>query len=116
VDGEVGKPGMINLFSLGSNVTVSQAIAQAGGLQDTARRHEVRVIRRKADKKPLVIPVNLAQVYNGTGISQDIILKPYDIVYVPKSTIANVNKWAQQYIYNNFKIGFGYSINEFFWE
>jgi protein involved in polysaccharide export with SLBB domain len=113
VDGEVIKPQM---FRLGANLTVSQAIASAGGLKDTARRHDVRVIRRKADKKPLVIPVNFAQVVDGTDISQDIALQPYDIVYVPKSTIANVNMWAQQYIYNNFRIGFGYSIDEFFWE
>jgi uncharacterized protein involved in exopolysaccharide biosynthesis/protein involved in polysaccharide export with SLBB domain len=113
VDGEVIKPQM---FRLGANLTVSQAIASAGGLKDTARRHDVRVIRRKADKKPLVIPVDLAQVFNGTDINQDIVLQPYDIVYVPKSTIANVNVWVQQYIYNNFRIGFGYSIDEFFWE
>ena len=116
VDGEVPKPGMINLLAYSGDLTVSQAISQAGGLEDTARRHEVRVIRRKADKKPLVIPVNLAQVYDGTDINQDIVLQPYDIVYVPKSTISNVNVWVQQYIYNNFRIGFGYGINNFFWE
>jgi len=113
VDGEVGKPQMIRLSP---NFTVTQAIAAVGGLKDTARRHEVRVIRRKADKKPLVIPVDFAQVVDGTDINQDIVLQPYDIVYVPKSTIANVNLWAQQYIYNNFHIGFGYSINEWFWQ
>ena len=105
VDGEVPKPGMINLLAYSGDLTVSQAISQAGGLENTARRHEVRVIRRKADKKPLVIPVNLAQVYNGTDVDQDIVLQPYDIVYVPKSTIANVNMWVQQYIYNNFPWG-----------
>jgi protein involved in polysaccharide export with SLBB domain len=113
VDGEVVKSQMIKLVG---DVTVSQAIAQSGGLQNTAQRNEVLVIRRKADKKPLVIPVNLAQVMNGTDINQDIVLQPYDIVYVPKSAIANVNMWAQQYIYNNFHIGFGYSIDKWFWE
>jgi uncharacterized protein involved in exopolysaccharide biosynthesis/protein involved in polysaccharide export with SLBB domain len=113
VDGEVGKPQMIPLVG---SITVSQSIAYSGGLRDTARRNEVRVIRRKADKKPLVIPVNLNEVWNGTDINQDIVLQPYDIVYVPRSGIANVNKWVQQYIYNNFRIGFGYSIDEFFWE
>jgi len=113
VDGEVIKPQM---FRLAPDFTVAQAIAAAGGLKDTARRHDVRVIRRKADKKPLVIPVDLTQVFNGTDINQDIALQPYDIVYVPKSTIANVNMWVQQYLYNNFHIGFGYSIDKFFWE
>ena len=111
VDGEVGRPQKLNLHSDGSDITVSQSIAIAGGLKNTARRHEVRVIRLKADKKPFVIPVNLNQVYNGTDISQDIVLQPYDIVYVPKSTIANVNLWMRQYIYNNFPQGGRYYYN-----
>ena len=114
VDGEVGGSKMIGLS--GGDITVSQAIALAGGLKDTAKRREVRVIRLKADKKPFVIPVDLKQVYTGADISQDIVLQPYDIVYVPKSAIANVNMWVQQYIYNNFRIGFGYSIDKWFWE
>jgi len=116
VDGEVGRPGLINLNAFSGNITVSQAIANVGGFEDTARRHEVRVIRRKADKKPFVIPVNVKEVLNGTDVDQDIALQPYDIVYVPKSGIANVNLWVQQYIYNNFRIGFGYSIDKWFWE
>ena len=111
VDGEVGGPRMINLVG---DITVSQAIAKAGGLQNTARRHEVLVIRHKADKKPFVIPVNLKQVINGTDINQDIVLQPYDIVFVPKSAIANVNLWMRQYIYNNFPRGWDYF--EDFWE
>ena len=113
---EVGKPHKFDLHKIGSDLTVSQSIAMAGGLKDTARRHEVRVIRRNTENKPFVIPVNLDKIWNGTDVSQDIVLQPYDIVYVPKSTIANVNVWVQQYIYNNFRIGFGYSIDEFFWE
>jgi uncharacterized protein involved in exopolysaccharide biosynthesis/protein involved in polysaccharide export with SLBB domain len=102
VDGEVSKPHYFDLHKIGSPLTVSQAIAKAGGLRDTARRHEVRVIRRNTENKPFVIPVNLDKVWNGTDVSQDIVLQPYDIVYVPKSTIANVNLWMKQYIYNNF--------------
>ena len=112
VDGEVGFSKPLDLHITANNdITVSQAIAMAGGLKDTARRHEVRVIRLKADKKPFVIPVNLNQVYNGTDISQDVVLQPYDIVYVPKSTIANVNLWMRQYIYNNFPQGGRYYRN-----
>jgi protein involved in polysaccharide export with SLBB domain len=111
VDGEVSKPQMFNLLNYGPEITVSQSIAIAGGLRDTARRHEVRVVRRKKDKKPFVIPVNLDEIWNGTDISQDIVLQPYDIVYVPRSTISNVNLWMRQYIYNNFPQGGRYYYN-----
>jgi protein involved in polysaccharide export with SLBB domain len=109
VDGEVAKPGMISLVGF---MTVLPAISQAGGVKDSARTTEVIVIRRGADNKPLVIPVNLNKAIDGTDMSQDIILRPFDIVYVPKSPIANVNKWVDLYVRKNLPIsissGFGY--------
>ena len=110
VDGEVTKPGM---FSLMGFMTVLQAISQAGGMKDSARMSEVVLIRRGTDNKPLTLQVNAQKVIDGTGMSQDIALKPFDIVYVPKSPIANVNVWVDQYIRRNIPIstGFGYTLN-----
>jgi polysaccharide export outer membrane protein len=109
VDGEVTKSGMVPLVGI---TTVLQALSQAGGVKDSARTSEVIVIRRGADNKPLVIPVNLKIAIDGTDMSQDIILSPFDIVYVPKSPVANMNKWVDQYIRKNLPIsitsGFGY--------
>jgi protein involved in polysaccharide export with SLBB domain len=109
VDGEVAKPGMVPLVG---TVTLLQALSQAGGVKDSARTTEVIVIRRGADNQPLVITVNLDKTISGIDMSQDIILRPFDIVYVPKSAIANVNKWVDQYIRRNIPIsistGFGY--------
>ena len=42
-------------------------------------------------------------------ISQNIRLAPYDVVYVPKSAIANVNLFIDQYIRKNIPIPFGIS-------
>ena len=108
VDGEVAKPGMISLVGF---MTVLPTISQAGGVKDSARTSEVIVIRRGADNKPLVIPVNLDKAIDGTDMSQDIILRPFDIVYVPRSPIANVNVWVDLYIRKNIPIstGFGYT-------
>ena len=110
VDGEVTKPGM---FSLMGFTTVLQAISQAGGMKDSARMSEVVLIRRGAGNKPLALQVNAQQVIDGTDMSQDIALKPYDIVFVPKSPIANVNVWVDQYLRKNIPIntGFFYDLN-----
>ena len=107
VDGEVTKPGMVSLTGF---TTVLQSISQAGGIKDTGRTSEVIVIRRGPDNNPLVIPVNLGKAIDGTDMTQDITLRPFDIVFVPKSHIANVNKWVDQYIRKNLPItpGFGY--------
>jgi polysaccharide export outer membrane protein len=110
VDGEVTKPG---IFSLVGFTTVLHAISQAGGMKDTARASEVVIIRRGEGNKPLISSVNLNKVIDGTDMSQDIALQPFDIVYVPKSAIANVNVWVDQYIRKNIPIstGFGYYLN-----
>ena len=110
VDGEVNRSGM---FPLVGHTTVLQALSLAGGLKDTARKGEVLIIRRGEGNKPLVSSVNLNKVVDGTDILQDIPLKPFDIVYVPRSSIANVNVWVDQYIRKNipieFSTGFGYT-------
>ena len=110
VDGEVAKPGIVPLVGF---VTVLQAISQAGGMKDTARRGEVIVIRHGTANKPIALTVNIEKVIDGTDMRQDIPLKPFDIVYVPKSPIANVNVWVDQYIRKNIPIstGFGYYLN-----
>jgi protein involved in polysaccharide export with SLBB domain len=78
--------------------TVLQSIAFSGGLRDTARTNEVVVIRRDNDYKPMAIPVNLRTVIDGTDMRQDIVLAPYDIVFVPKSPIGNAATWVDLYL------------------
>jgi protein involved in polysaccharide export with SLBB domain len=95
VDGEVGSPSLVPIMG---QLTVMQAIAQARGVRETARMFEVIIIRRGRDHKPMITTVNLEKVLDGTDLNQDILLMPYDIVYVPRSPIANVDLWVDQYI------------------
>lgn len=104
VDGEVGTPGLVTLTG---PLTVMQSIAESGGFRETARYNEVLVIRRTALKKPQVMTVNLENVINGTDLAQDIYVMPFDIVYVPRSPIANVDLWVDQYIRRLIPIPFG---------
>ncbi len=110
IDGEVNNPGV---FELIRPLTVLQSISRAGGLKDTARLHEVVVIRRQADNNHLIITVNLEKAIDGTDMGQDIFMTPYDIVFVPKSPVANINQWVDQYIRKNIPIPFslGYTVN-----
>jgi len=105
VGGEVASPGVIQ--ALGP-LTVLQSVTQAGGFKETARLNEVLVIRRDPNAaEPIVIPVDISSVVDGTQTGQDIALMPFDVVYVPKSPIANVNKFVDQYIRQNIPFGFG---------
>jgi len=108
VDGEVAKPGLVPLVG---SMTVLQSIASAGGLKDTARINEIILIRRGPENRPASMLVNMEKAIDGTDPSQDLALQPADIVYVPRSPIASVNLWVDQYIRKNIPIPFGFSYN-----
>lgn len=95
VDGEVAMPGAIEMRG---PTTVMRAISQARGLRETARLGNVIVIRKDFEGKPMAANIDLRKVIDGTDMSQDITLMPYDIVYVPKSHIANWLKFVDEYI------------------
>ncbi|MCK9275816.1 MAG: polysaccharide biosynthesis/export family protein [Syntrophales bacterium] len=105
VDGEVKSPG-VHTFT--GYISAMQSIASAGGFKDTARLNEILVIRKAGAEKPIVIPLDLKKVIDGTDLKQDITLLPLDIVYVPKSPVANVNTWIDQYIRKNIPVPFGF--------
>jgi protein involved in polysaccharide export with SLBB domain len=103
IDGEVLRPGML---PLAGPVTVHQAVAAAGGFKESARRTDVIIIRRPPGSPPVPLKVNMEQVLEGDN-SQDVLLAPFDIVYVPRSAIAEVNKFVDLYLRRNIPVGAG---------
>jgi len=94
VGGEVNTPGLI---VLPAGMTTLQAIFQSGGFKETADPEETLVIRKGENDKPVPMRIDLAAVMDAEGGS-DFQLQPDDIVFVPKSAIANTNKFIDQYI------------------
>ena len=95
VMGEVEKP---NYYLMQGPTTVMQAISMAGGLLDSAERSTVIVIRLNKQHKGEAKLVDLNKVIAEGNIGLDILLKQYDIVYVPKSRIAKADVWVDQHI------------------
>lgn len=92
VGGEVVEPG---LLSLTGELTALGAVLRAGGFRDTASMSSV-ILLRNVEDKPLVVRLNLKDVINkGEG---DVVLRPYDVVFVPKKFIAKANLFVQQYM------------------
>ena len=104
MDGEVSKPGVVEIAG---SMTILQSIAQAGGLREGANVREVMIIRRRADSSSTALHVDLKAVLNGKDPSNDLKVQPFDIVYIPRSKIRNVNKWVDQYLRQNIPITFG---------
>ena len=64
-----------------SEITVTRAIATAGGLAKEAIREKISIFRREGDKTS-IIEVDLEKIESGE--SNDVILKPFDIIEVPR--------------------------------
>jgi polysaccharide export outer membrane protein len=111
VAGEVTNPG--EFITVGPNLTVSQAIARAGGVKLSAQRNAVFVIRRGPDDKPQAFAVDYMNVIKGVSPQEDARLAQYDVVYVPRTGIYEVwtfwNQWVQQFMPVSW--GFSYNIN-----
>ncbi len=93
--GEVSKP---NYYLMEGPNTVSQIISRAGGLKDTAELSTVLVISRDKNRRPWGRLLNLEKVLSVGNISLDIVLNQYDVIYIPKSKIAKMNLFVDQYI------------------
>lgn len=92
--GEVGSPGVYTLTA--GRYTILEAIAQAGGFNNDAVLKNVVVIRG-GPNNPKPISLNLLETIKTGDLSQDIPLETEDIVYVPKTIIANVSDFINRF-------------------
>jgi protein involved in polysaccharide export with SLBB domain len=95
VGGEVGRPGML-VFRKG--LTPLQAVVAAGGFLATARLDSVILVRQNGGPEPfLARKVDLERVVL-KGQAETLLLMPQDIVYVPRTGIADANVWVRQHV------------------
>jgi protein involved in polysaccharide export with SLBB domain len=94
VGGEVRAPGM---YPVSGPITVAGALLAAGGNLETARLDEVIVLRRSPNNKPMMQTVNVRDVLEGTE-TRNMRLYQGDIVFVPKTRIAEFDLWIDQFV------------------
>jgi polysaccharide biosynthesis/export protein len=97
VAGEVNTPG---LMPLTDQLTILQAIMQAGGYKKTGELGSVIVLRNQGSATPLMYAVNLKGNLRPDGkiLPQDMLVEPQDIVFVPQTLITKMNDFVEQYI------------------
>jgi polysaccharide export outer membrane protein len=95
VSGQIARPGA---FTLIQPTTVAQIVSQAGIIWENAALDSIIVVSRSPEGKPIGKLVNLNKVIGEGNIGNDVLLKRFDIVYVPKNTITKVNVWVDQYL------------------
>jgi protein involved in polysaccharide export with SLBB domain len=86
--GDVAQPG-VRLMS--HRMTVTEAIAEAGGVLGTGDRSKVTVLRRGQDGMLAQIPVNVSAVYKGR-VADTTYLVPGDQIIVPGNKLKKVQQ------------------------
>ncbi len=78
--GQVGKPGSYPLIA---GITIVDALANAGGLRDFAKKKSIYVLRQNPGGGELRIPFNYDKFIKGKDVTQNIQIKPHDTIVVP---------------------------------
>jgi polysaccharide export outer membrane protein len=107
VGGEVNNPG--EMINVGPTLTLSQAIARAGTHKVRGDAGAVFLIRRGPNDTPQFFSTRYNDVIKGRDASADVRLAPFDVVYVPKTGVAEVFDWFNQYFLQFVPVNWGFS-------
>ena len=88
VIGDVLQPG-IRLMN--HRMTVTEAIAEAGGVLPTGDKSKILVLRRQTDGMLATIPVNVSQIYKGKA-ADTTFLVPGDQIIVPGNKLKKIQQ------------------------
>ena len=99
--GRVERPGSIKA---GPYMTVSQAVAGAGGFKDDAAGNSVLVFHRDGARTVRVMRLRLADALKKGRLEADLPLGRFDIVYVPRSSIGNLNMFVKHFFADNIQM------------
>jgi len=89
VTGQVGKPGQ---YDLRYDLTVSEAIAVAGGFLPTAKT-QVFLYRRAQTGWVEAKELKLKNFLHGKDVTEDAEMRPGDMIFVPEKTITKIRKY-----------------------
>jgi protein involved in polysaccharide export with SLBB domain len=106
VGGEVRQPRFV---ALSGSLTILQAVLEAGGFTDTAEPSSAILLRRLNHDKGIAAKIDLKKVISAEA--EDLALTPSDIIFIPKSTIAEVNLFVEQYITKLIPVPFSLPLN-----
>ena len=88
--GQVGKPGQ---YDLRYDMTVTEAVAIAGGFQPTAKT-QVFLYRRMETGWQEAKQLKLNDILNGKNVTEDAAIHPGDMIFVPEKTITKIRKYV----------------------
>jgi polysaccharide biosynthesis/export protein len=89
-DGQVGHPGK---YDLRGSVTLTQAIAMAGGFTESSKHSQVLLFRRVSDQWLEAKMFNVKKMEKAGKLAEDPYLHPGDMLFVPKNAFSKFSRF-----------------------
>jgi polysaccharide export outer membrane protein len=110
--GEVPRPGPVQMTR---PLTLLQLFANVGGYLPTSAMDQVKIMYWNEKNEPILKTVNLYNIMNNLKLEEDMVVPNNSVIYVPKTGIAKLNQWVDQYIRQLFlwqgeSLGFSYGL------
>lgn len=86
-DGQLGHPGR---YEMRGNLTLTEAVAIAGGFTDNAKHSQVLLFRRVSDEWMSAKIFNLKKMERKGDLHEDPLLHPGDMLFVPKNALSKI--------------------------
>lgn len=86
-DGQVGRPGK---YDLRGDTTLTEAIAMAGGFQESSKHSQVLLFRRVNDQWTSAQIFDVKKMESTKNLSEDPLMHPGDMLFVPKNRFSKI--------------------------
>jgi hypothetical protein len=107
--GQLNNPRQISLVT--DARTVLDSLAVSGGVTENGTLSHVYLIRKLPNERyPMIAELNLKDALSGEDPTQDVELMPDDFVFVPSSSLSNLNLALQQYFFRNLNLSTGVGV------
>jgi polysaccharide biosynthesis/export protein len=103
--GQIGHPGK---YELREDITLTQAIAIAGGFTGSSKHSQVLLFRRVSNDWAQAKILNVKKMFQAENLTEDLHLQPGDMFFVPQNRISKIKPWIP---YSN--VGVGLTPNNF---
>jgi polysaccharide export outer membrane protein len=88
--GEVGRPGK---YDLRADITLSEAVALAGGFTERSKHSQVVLFRRVTPEIVESHLLNVKSLLKSRNLGEDIHLMPGDFIFVPQNTLSKIKRF-----------------------
>ena len=90
VAGKVGKPGK---YDLRSDISITEAVAIAGGFTEASKHSQVILFRPGANGMTEARVINVKKMLKAQNLTEDVHLRPGDMIFVPQNRISKIQRY-----------------------